>query len=144
MLWFQSVVLQTQTLNATAVTASSPIWCVTTRLTVPTNRMSSTVVSGNWKFLEMGGGKFDFFFCDKYIQTECVTLLHHPTLLDHIIGLPGSCSFNMDENHWEETCQLSQNSDDDFDWMISQHSAPPPGGPYVDHSPGQFSLWSLI
>lgn len=50
----------------------------------------------------------------------------------------------MDENQWEETCQLSQNADDDFDWMISQLSAPPPGGPYVDHSPGQFSLWSLI
>lgn len=55
---------------------------------------------------------------------------------EHIFGLPGSCAFNEDDEQWEETCQLAQNSDDDFDWRMSRRSAPPPLGPYVDHSPG--------
>ncbi|XP_041817770.1 MAM and LDL-receptor class A domain-containing protein 1 [Chelmon rostratus] len=55
---------------------------------------------------------------------------------DHIIGLPGACSFNMDENQWEQTCQLSQDTDDDFDWRIDHCSETPGAGPYTDHSPG--------
>ncbi|XP_044033161.1 MAM and LDL-receptor class A domain-containing protein 1 isoform X1 [Siniperca chuatsi] len=55
---------------------------------------------------------------------------------DHIVGLPGACNFNMDENQWEETCQLSQDADDDFDWRIGHRSETPGAGPHTDHSPG--------
>ncbi|XP_071341063.1 MAM and LDL-receptor class A domain-containing protein 1 isoform X4 [Trachinotus anak] len=55
---------------------------------------------------------------------------------DHIFGLPGTCNFNMDENQWEETCQLSQDPDDDFDWRISHQTETPGAGPPTDHSPG--------
>uniref|UniRef100_A0A8C9YZL1 MAM and LDL receptor class A domain containing 1 n=1 Tax=Sander lucioperca TaxID=283035 RepID=A0A8C9YZL1_SANLU len=52
------------------------------------------------------------------------------------VGLPGACNFNMDENQWEDTCQFSQDADDDFDWRIGHRSETPGTGPYADHSPG--------
>ncbi|XP_022622767.1 MAM and LDL-receptor class A domain-containing protein 1 [Seriola dumerili] len=55
---------------------------------------------------------------------------------DRILGLPGACNFNMDENQWEETCQLSQDPDDDFDWRISHQTETSGAGPSTDHSPG--------
>ncbi|XP_040921930.1 MAM and LDL-receptor class A domain-containing protein 1 [Toxotes jaculatrix] len=55
---------------------------------------------------------------------------------DHIFGLPGACDFNMDENQWEEICQLSQGADDDFDWRISDKTETLGAGPHTDHSPG--------
>ncbi|XP_039982288.1 MAM and LDL-receptor class A domain-containing protein 1 [Xiphias gladius] len=55
---------------------------------------------------------------------------------DHIVGLPGACNFNMDENQWEETCQLSQDPDDDFDWRIGHRTETLGTGPHTDHSPG--------
>ncbi|XP_068160688.1 MAM and LDL-receptor class A domain-containing protein 1 [Antennarius striatus] len=54
----------------------------------------------------------------------------------HISGLPGACSFNSGENRWEETCQLSQDADDDFDWRIGPQTETPGAGPNMDHSPG--------
>uniref|UniRef100_A0A4W6FJB9 MAM and LDL receptor class A domain containing 1 n=1 Tax=Lates calcarifer TaxID=8187 RepID=A0A4W6FJB9_LATCA len=54
---------------------------------------------------------------------------------DHIAALPGACNFNMDENQWEESCQLSQGLDDDFDWRIS-HQTETPGFLYI-HSATQ-------
>lgn len=61
---------------------------------------------------------------------------------DAIFGLPGACTFNMDESRWEETCQLSQDTDDDFDWRLGQQSETPGAGPHADHSPGQYPLCS--
>ncbi|CAB1349504.1 unnamed protein product, partial [Coregonus sp. 'balchen'] len=36
----------------------------------------------------------------------------------HIVGLPGACNFDMSKDMWEETCQLTQDPDDDLDWRI--------------------------
>ncbi|KAM6908030.1 MAM and LDL-receptor class A domain-containing protein 1 isoform 1-T1 [Lycodopsis pacificus] len=55
---------------------------------------------------------------------------------EHIVDLPGACNFNMAENQWEDTCQLSQDADDDFDWRIGYRSETPGAGPLADHSPG--------
>ncbi|KAK7881754.1 hypothetical protein WMY93_030163 [Mugilogobius chulae] len=55
---------------------------------------------------------------------------------DHIAALPGSCSFNMEPSQWEESCQLSQDTGDDFDWAISHQSYTPGTGPPADHTPG--------
>uniref|UniRef100_A0A8C6WYH0 MAM and LDL receptor class A domain containing 1 n=1 Tax=Neogobius melanostomus TaxID=47308 RepID=A0A8C6WYH0_9GOBI len=55
---------------------------------------------------------------------------------DHIAALPGSCSFNMELDQWEQSCQLSQDTDDDFDWAISHCSHTPGTGPQADHTPG--------
>ncbi|XP_068438273.1 MAM and LDL-receptor class A domain-containing protein 1 [Clinocottus analis] len=55
---------------------------------------------------------------------------------EDIRNLPGACNFNMDENQWEDTCQLSQDADDDFDWRIGYRSETPGAGPQADHSPG--------
>ncbi|XP_027129851.1 MAM and LDL-receptor class A domain-containing protein 1 isoform X2 [Larimichthys crocea] len=55
---------------------------------------------------------------------------------EHIVGLPGACNFNMGEGQWEETCQLSQDADDDFDWRIGHRTETPGAGPETDHSPG--------
>lgn len=78
------------------------------------------------------------------IEPRRPTLLLHLSVfvVDHIFGLPGACSFNMDENQWEDTCQLSQDADDDFDWRIGQQSETPGAGPHTDHSPGQYTLCS--
>lgn len=46
----------------------------------------------------------------------------------------------MDDDHWEEACQLSQDADDDLDWRIGRRSETHGAGPNADHSPGQFSL----
>ncbi|KAM9839717.1 MAM and LDL-receptor class A domain-containing protein 1 [Aulostomus maculatus] len=54
----------------------------------------------------------------------------------HILDSPGACNFNMDEDQWEESCKLSQDTDDDFDWRISRRSETPGAGPHQDHSPG--------
>ncbi|XP_074549659.1 MAM and LDL-receptor class A domain-containing protein 1 isoform X2 [Halichoeres trimaculatus] len=54
----------------------------------------------------------------------------------HISSLPGACDFNMDENQWEDECQLSQDADDDFDWRVGRRSETPGAGPPADHSPG--------
>lgn len=43
----------------------------------------------------------------------------------------------MDEKQWEETCRISQDTDDDFDWRIGQQTETPGAGPQTDHSPGQ-------
>lgn len=53
-----------------------------------------------------------------------------------MIASPGACNFNMEEDQWEESCQLSQDLDDDFDWRISQKTETPGAGPQTDHSPG--------
>ncbi|KAM9332638.1 MAM and LDL-receptor class A domain-containing protein 1 [Pholidichthys leucotaenia] len=55
---------------------------------------------------------------------------------DHIFGFPGTCNFNMEEDQWEERCQLSQDTEDDFDWRISHRTEIPGDGPHTDHSPG--------
>nr|XP_020516760.2 MAM and LDL-receptor class A domain-containing protein 1-like [Labrus bergylta] len=46
----------------------------------------------------------------------------------------GACDFNMDDSQWEDTCQLSQDTDDDFDWRIGRRSETPGAGPPDDHS----------
>ena len=58
--------------------------------------------------------------------------------IDHIFGFPGTCSFNMGKNQWEEACQLFQDTDDDFDWRIGRQSETPGAGPHADHSPGLY------
>lgn len=55
---------------------------------------------------------------------------------DHIDALPGSCSFDMEPGQWEQRCQLSQDTDDDFDWTISHRTHTPGTGPEADHTPG--------
>ncbi|XP_075308407.1 MAM and LDL-receptor class A domain-containing protein 1 [Odontesthes bonariensis] len=54
---------------------------------------------------------------------------------DSILDSPGACDFNM-KDQWEESCQLSQDPDDDFDWRISHKTETPGAGPHTDHSPG--------
>lgn len=49
----------------------------------------------------------------------------------------------MDEKQWEESCQLSQDADDNFDWRIGHQSETPGAGPPADHSPGQYPLCTL-
>ncbi|XP_029005062.1 MAM and LDL-receptor class A domain-containing protein 1 isoform X2 [Betta splendens] len=49
---------------------------------------------------------------------------------------PGACNFNMEEGQWQETCQLLQDLDDDFDWRLGHQSETPGAGPQTDHSPG--------
>ncbi|XP_061877595.1 MAM and LDL-receptor class A domain-containing protein 1 [Entelurus aequoreus] len=51
-----------------------------------------------------------------------------------VFATPGACNFDMDG--WEETCQLSQDTDDDFDWRIRGSSEAAGTGPPSDHSPG--------
>ncbi|XP_069015480.1 MAM and LDL-receptor class A domain-containing protein 1 [Embiotoca jacksoni] len=55
---------------------------------------------------------------------------------DHVITSPGACNFNMEKYQWEESCQLSQNTDDDFDWRSGRKTETPGAGPHTDHSPG--------
>ncbi|KAG7224989.1 hypothetical protein INR49_014906, partial [Caranx melampygus] len=55
---------------------------------------------------------------------------------DSTLGMPGACNFNMGDNQWEETCQLSQDPDDDFDWRIGHKTETSGAGPHTDHSPG--------
>ncbi|KAJ0022846.1 hypothetical protein NQD34_014980 [Periophthalmus magnuspinnatus] len=55
---------------------------------------------------------------------------------DHIATLPGSCNFNMEPGQWEESCQLSQDTGDDFDWAISHQSHTLGTGPPADHTQG--------
>lgn len=62
-------------------------------------------------------------------------------LLDYIIGLPGACNFNMEDDRWEQICQLSQDPDDDFDWRIG-HRTETGVGPQSDHSPGLHMYWN--
>ncbi|XP_036374066.1 MAM and LDL-receptor class A domain-containing protein 1 [Megalops cyprinoides] len=55
----------------------------------------------------------------------------------HILGIPGACNFNMPEyESWENTCQLTQNDNDDFDWKIGSTRVTPGTGPPADHSQG--------
>ncbi|XP_055063524.2 MAM and LDL-receptor class A domain-containing protein 1 isoform X1 [Misgurnus anguillicaudatus] len=49
--------------------------------------------------------------------------------------VPGGCSFDMPEGLWEETCQLSQDLTDDFDWDIGYGRMFNGTGPSADNSP---------
>ncbi|XP_054622204.1 MAM and LDL-receptor class A domain-containing protein 1 isoform X4 [Dunckerocampus dactyliophorus] len=53
-----------------------------------------------------------------------------------VLAMPGACNFDMDKDRWEEMCQLSQDTDDDFDWRIRDSSEAAGTGPSSDHSPG--------
>ncbi|KAM4543911.1 MAM and LDL-receptor class A domain-containing protein 1 [Fundulus diaphanus] len=53
---------------------------------------------------------------------------------DHIFGSPGACNFNMVDDRWKQSCQLSQDPDDDFDWRIGRKTETGVG-PQSDHSP---------
>ncbi|KAL4635263.1 MAM and LDL-receptor class A domain-containing protein 1 [Arapaima gigas] len=54
----------------------------------------------------------------------------------HILDLPGTCNFNMpDSLSWEDICQLSQNTDDDFNWKVGHTRKTLHTGPSADHSP---------
>uniref|UniRef100_A0A3Q3ANM4 MAM and LDL receptor class A domain containing 1 n=1 Tax=Kryptolebias marmoratus TaxID=37003 RepID=A0A3Q3ANM4_KRYMA len=55
----------------------------------------------------------------------------------HIFDSPGACDFNMEEEGWEDSCQLFQDADDDFDWRIGHKTETPGAGPHTDHSPGE-------
>lgn len=77
---------------------------------------------------------------EQWLSRHYSTWRWRSPTLEPTFGLPGACDFNLADEQWEETCQLGQNSDDDFDWRMSQHGALPPLGPYVDHSPGQLSF----
>lgn len=132
-LQIQEVVPQTQTSFVTVASASSRTWCATTRPTAPMDLTSWTVVGGDRESPR-----------ERLLSGPCSTCRCRSPMLERIFRLPGSCDFNLAEEQWEETCQLGQNSDDDFDWRMSRRSALPPLGPYVDHSPGQFSHWFHI
>lgn len=51
------------------------------------------------------------------------------------MSVPGACSFDMPEGLWEETCLLSQDPTDDFDWDIGHGRMFNGTGPSADHSP---------
>ncbi|XP_030635015.1 MAM and LDL-receptor class A domain-containing protein 1 [Chanos chanos] len=51
-----------------------------------------------------------------------------------ILGLPGDCDFNMPADLWELSCQLIQDSDDDFDWTVGYGRLSTGTGPLTDHS----------
>lgn len=44
----------------------------------------------------------------------------------------------MEEEEWEERCQLFQDAEDDFDWRIGRRTETPGAGPQSDHSAGLF------
>lgn len=145
MLWSQSVVLQSQTLCVAVAIALSPTWCATTRPTVLMNQMRWTAVSRNGKLvsLELGVNP-SYCGTGKQLSTQTFhSFLPSFSLVDHIVGSPGACNFNMDEKQWEESCQLSQDADDNFDWRIGHQSETPGAGPPADHSPGQYPLCTL-
>uniref|UniRef100_A0A673AYJ2 MAM and LDL receptor class A domain containing 1 n=1 Tax=Sphaeramia orbicularis TaxID=375764 RepID=A0A673AYJ2_9TELE len=48
---------------------------------------------------------------------------------------PGSCNFNLEGSQWEDRCQLSQDTNADFYWTISDQTNTPGTGPPSDHSP---------
>ncbi|XP_057191697.1 MAM and LDL-receptor class A domain-containing protein 1 [Triplophysa rosa] len=49
-------------------------------------------------------------------------------------NFPGACRFDLPEGLWEETCQFSQDSDDEFDWNIGHGRMFNGTGPSADHS----------
>ncbi|KAL1271156.1 hypothetical protein QQF64_030172 [Cirrhinus molitorella] len=51
------------------------------------------------------------------------------------INVPGACNFDMPSGRWQETCQLSQDPYDDFDWDIGYGTMHNGTGPSADHSP---------
>ncbi|XP_061660532.1 MAM and LDL-receptor class A domain-containing protein 1 [Syngnathoides biaculeatus] len=63
---------------------------------------------------------------DQSDESECGT----------VAATPGACNFDVDDGQWEESCQLAQDTDDDFDWRINHSSETAGAGPPSDHSPG--------
>ncbi|KAK7176201.1 hypothetical protein R3I93_000462 [Phoxinus phoxinus] len=55
--------------------------------------------------------------------------------LDCMIA-PGACNFDNPGGHWEETCQLSQDPHDDFDWDIGYARMHNGTGPSADPNGG--------
>lgn len=51
------------------------------------------------------------------------------------LHVPGACNFDMPSGLWQETCQLSQDPDDDFDWDIGYGRMRNGTGPSADNSP---------
>ncbi|XP_051970443.1 MAM and LDL-receptor class A domain-containing protein 1-like isoform X1 [Xyrauchen texanus] len=51
--------------------------------------------------------------------------------------VPGACNFDKPDGFWEETCQLSQDPHDDFDWDVGYGSMCNGTGPSSDHSPNE-------
>lgn len=120
----QEIVLQSQTLCVTTATASSPTWCATTRPTVLMSQMRWTAVSWN-----------ESIRAENNLQATNREILSF-SCTDHIFDSPGACDFNMEEESWEERCQLFQDFDGDFDWRIGHETETPGTGPHTDHSPG--------
>lgn len=50
------------------------------------------------------------------------------------VSVPGACRFDLPEGLWEQTCQLSQDHNDDFDWNIGHGRMFNGTGPSADHS----------
>ncbi len=53
-----------------------------------------------------------------------------------VVHVPGACDFDMPSGLWQETCQLSQDPHDDFDWDIGYGRMRNGTGPSADHSHG--------
>ncbi len=53
-----------------------------------------------------------------------------------VVYVPGACDFDMPSGLWQETCQLSQDPHDDFDWDIGYGRMRNGTGPSADHSHG--------
>lgn len=97
-----------------------------------------------WVEIEIGSESI--LFCSgkfAHLELPYSSRLPSASYADHIASLPGSCNFNMEESQWEESCQLSQDTDDDFDWKISHRTRTPGTGPQEDHTPGQCIVFFL-
>ncbi|XP_077160334.1 MAM and LDL-receptor class A domain-containing protein 1 [Paroedura picta] len=51
-------------------------------------------------------------------------------------SVPGSCNFEMQGQDWATTCGYTQDSDDDFDWHVSNKTVTQGEGPSKGHTPG--------
>lgn len=59
-------------------------------------------------------------------------------------GLAGACDFNMPGDVWKAACQLLQDQDDDFDWLLGHVRTHQGTGPSTDHSPGRCYNYSKL
>lgn len=100
------------------------------------NQMRRTVVSEKRKLFYLVVRMSPSAHRKKTVFITCFPLFcYFLLLLDYIFVLPGACNFNMEDDRWEQICQLSQDPDDDFDWRIG-HNTETGVGPQSDHSPG--------
>ncbi|XP_044084529.1 MAM and LDL-receptor class A domain-containing protein 1 [Neovison vison] len=54
----------------------------------------------------------------------------------HYTSTPGSCNFEITSGNWTTACSLTQDSEDDLDWVIGTRIPAEALSPDLDHTPG--------